>query len=339
MSDYKINPGWTGPRSPVKHSMKRRSSCIDYRDPRIYMFTMRKNPIMPDFSTITGDPHYLSDHPSGLGTKIILSPLGEIIKSKILAFPDFVPHAETYRFVIMPDHIHWLLRVRQRLLKPITSHIAASMGACTTAFALPAISPGKRFEPVFEPGINDRHLSKAGQLNTLKDYIADNPRRRLIKRLYPDFFQRNIRIILNSESYDAFGNAFLLKRDWLKPVHVRRRFTQAETESYIKECLVAVANGAVLISPFIHPAEKEIKSKALEMGGSVIRVSLSGFGKLFSPYKSEFELCRQGRLLLIARSNSPLRDIECRKSYADILNRFAETISDMDRSERGHLLI
>ena len=339
MQEYHINPDWKGYRSAIKHSMKRRCASIDYRDPRIYMFTLKKNPIMPDFSSISGDPHFLYDDPCGFGPRIVLSELGEILERNILSFSNFHPEVKNYRYVVMPDHVHWLLHVKSRLEKPITSYIGAAMGACTSAFGRPSLNPGKRFEPVFEKGINDRILSKSGQLKILKDYIADNPRRRLIKKFYSDFFQRNIRILFNSESYDAFGNPFLFKRDLLVPVHVRRRFTPAETDQYMKNILTMVENGAVLISPFIHPKEKEIRAEALKMGGSVIRVSLTGFGPLFSPYKSEFEICREGRLLLIARSGSPLRNDSCRRSDADILNRFAESIAETDRSIRGRLIL
>ncbi len=52
--------------------------------------------------------------------------------------------------------------------------------------------------------------------------------------------------------------------------------------------------------PFIHPAEKKIMRQTLEMGGSVIRLTDCGFEDRFKPRGKDFEICSEGRLLLMA---------------------------------------
>ena len=100
-------------------------------------------------------------------------------------------------------------------------------------------------------GINDRIVFDQEQLDILIRYIADNPRRLLIKRLYPDLFRRNLSVNINGDVVDCVGNMFLLRKP-LMAVHVRRKWSAGEVEAYKARCIEAALNGVVLISPFIH---------------------------------------------------------------------------------------
>lgn len=61
-----------------------------------------------------------------------------------------------------------------------------------------------------------------------------------------------------------------------------------------------VRNGGVLVSPFISPGEKDIARAALDAGGSVILMKPDGFKPYFKPHGKYFDLCAQGRLLILA---------------------------------------
>lgn len=262
------------------------------------------------------------------------------------------PEIEIYSFVIMPDHIHVLLRVREVLKVSGVSVFGYMMGACTGNFRkeLPAeaeasdavarqkglIQSDERLS-VFRKGVNDRILLRQGQLHTLKEYIIDNPRRLLVKRLYKDLFTRHVGLKIEGEEYVAFGNIYLLKLP-MHAVHVRRVFTTEERKDYHGRCVAAAVEGVSLISPFLSRYEKDIMEEAIEKGGGIIRVSLSGFGERFKPSGREFELCAEGRLLLLARVGSSLHEGKLRREDAVALNKVAETRKSLSQV-KGRLLI
>ena len=98
----------------------------------------------------------------------------------------------------------------------------------------------------------------------------------------------------------AYGNVFLL-RDYQKmPVRIHRRWTDDELESYRRRCFAVAANGGVLVSPFIHKWERAIRNEALEMGARIIHLRIDGFEDRFKPSGHDFDLCTEGRLLVLA---------------------------------------
>lgn len=46
-------------------------------------------------------------------------------------------------------------------------------------------------------------------------YVADNPRRYIYKKRYPDLFRRYLHLTLVNHEFAAFGNIFLLKEMYL----------------------------------------------------------------------------------------------------------------------------
>ena len=67
-----------------------------------------------------------------------------------------------------------------------------------------------------------------------------------------------------------------------------------------RDALDWVESGGVLVSPFISPGEKEIARAALDAGGSVILMKPDGFDRFFKLSGRYFELCLQGKLLILS---------------------------------------
>lgn len=123
---------------------------------------------------------------------------------------------EIFRFVVMPDHVHILLQIHDRLPKHLGQYVrwfkiqcsdavrelaetaartkqeaettptvaGQVLGANTptaTGQVLGAISPSKKIGP-FAPEYHDRILTGKGQLAHMVRYIEDNPRRLALKR-------------------------------------------------------------------------------------------------------------------------------------------------------------
>ncbi len=340
--------GYTGPLDGTKPSQNRRASFHDYCEPAIYMFTVKKNPDIPPFSRIEGNPRMLSgrDVP-----RVVHSEIDRILAEEILKTPKMRPTQIRIRqLMIMPDHVHIMLEVLTRLNYPVTKIVAQILSATTlNCRRCGLIQPSASAFDL--EGINDRILYGAGQLDILYNYIADNPRRYLIKKLHPDLFTRRsgIRFGNNNDAYkdlkveknpivrmDCVGNIFLLRQS-LKQVHVRSFWTDDQVLRFEEECRRHVTAGGVLISPFISPKERKIMHEAIERGGRVIRITDRGFGERWKPSGREFELCAEGRLLVMAESGISTRREEMHYRKASHLNRVAAHIVETAAAKKFYL--
>ena len=118
------------------------------------------------------------------------------------------------------------------------------------------------------PIINSHHDQYRRQLK----YVADNPRRLLLKRLHPELFFRKWEIILGDLSLTASGNIFLLHSPSLINVRFSRRYTPQQWHELKEQYLAVIYNRGTLISPFIHPEEKAIRDEAISQGANIIRI-------------------------------------------------------------------
>lgn len=122
----------------------------------------------------------------------IFTPLGENVKSEIESISTYHPKVAVTRYVIMPDHIHLVIFVKERLDKPLGSELAGFLGACTRHYRNmydiedPSIS-------LYEP-FHDQIIFNYEQLRRSIRYVEDNPRRLIIKRMYPHLFKRFLHV-------------------------------------------------------------------------------------------------------------------------------------------------
>ena len=95
---------------------------------------------------------------------------------------------------------------------PLGSMIAAFKAACTKKYQqeFPESRLAKENLPLFEPGFNDKIAFRAGAKDAFYNYIADNPRRYLIKKLCPEYFFHKLMIEINGTLCGIYGNLFLL---------------------------------------------------------------------------------------------------------------------------------
>lgn len=86
----------------------------DYKSRCIYHITMTKASGVPAFSRIAGSP----------GQPIVeRSQIGRIIEQQIRNFPHLCSALKVLQYVIMPDHIHFAIFVREQLPKALGSYI------------------------------------------------------------------------------------------------------------------------------------------------------------------------------------------------------------------------
>jgi hypothetical protein len=100
--------------------------------------------------------------------------------------------------------------------------------------------------------------------------------------------------------WSAYGNLFLLDRPEKFALRVSRSATEAQIAALCKDTLEKASQHIVFVSPFISNGEKEIAKAILSADtGDVILLKHDGFPPLFKPKGRYFDLCCQGRLLIL----------------------------------------
>lgn len=304
----------------------------DYTWRGVYMYTLTLKRGVPAFSTVSGTPHL---------PVVTLSDFGRAAEQLILAQPSFFP-CHIIDYVLMPDHIHLLFAVTRTLDRHVGHEMGALEGAIKRALLSlhPHLADTWRDVKIFDGNRpHDRIVKDDGQLQTCQRYVRDNPRRLLVRRLYPDLFRVYNHLRVGDREMAAYGNIFLLRDFQKKAVRIHRRWSQGELEAYIDECLAVTANGGVLVSPWIHPWERDIRDRAIALGGRIVTVRADGFRDRFKPCASEFALCQQGRLLLLAPwSDRPADTVTRREALSlnDLAAALAAVNADTPMSLAPH---
>ena len=163
-----------------------------------------------------------------------------------------------------------------------------------------------QLSPIFTEMPFVRAMSRRSQLPTTNRYIDKNPQRLATRRLKPGYLyvQRNIEIA--GRFYNAVGNMNLLHAESMIPVHVRRTMVEAaehgkidNLRNYMNSCVLAARNGAVMVSPFISPHEREVLTVLLREKHPIICLTSDKIGEYYKPSDSLFDACAAGRVLLL----------------------------------------
>lgn len=307
----------------LKSSMNRRARYHDYYEPCIYMITMLSNPAIGKLSEIKMDywGRVLAiKNEKGLCIDGARSRLLETYKT-----------LDIYNMVVMPDHIHMILRVLERTNFNLGNYLGAFKSFATQELAhiIAPDSYGKKIS-FFRPEFNDSICTTEGQLGKMKRYINDNPRRLYVKRQHKDYFSfHEIESIDGIQSrYIAYGNIDLLEHWNKKAIRISRRTTDMEMSGIQNRMVDAFRNGCVLVSPFISPGEKLIYRNYMEAGGKAIKIIPEGFSERYKPIGKEFELCSQGQLLIIGSCDYNAYSYTMNKQLAERLNSTAAQIAN-----------
>lgn len=305
-------------------SMLRRAVWNDYTDRQMYMITLVTEDRRTLFGEVVGRSDAPSDSPDAPAVR--LSELGFMVEREWWAASDHHPEIVVVALQMMPDHLHGILFVKEKMDKPLGMVIRGFKQSCNRHYrqlvlglppvpyvALPTQQTGQHTEQkrdrrgedrthglLFARNYNDRLLLKSGQLERWLNYLADNPRRLLMKREHPDLFrvQRNLQV--GTYTFSAIGNRFLLDCPELMQVQCSRSLTDSQIAAQTEECLAACRCGAVLVSPAISRGEKAIMHAAFEDGYPLIYIQENGFTELAKPGGKRMDACADGRLLILA---------------------------------------
>jgi REP element-mobilizing transposase RayT len=230
-----------------------------------------------------------------------LSPEGYCVREAWKAIPSFTPQIEAQELCVMPDHLHGILFAKEKLPRSLSAIIRGFKSGITSALRRTSQDPNLS---VFQEGFHDLVSLDVKSIKAYSAYIRDNPRRFCLKRAHPDLFTRLDHLssprLPKDLPWKGFGNPFLLDKPLRRAVRVSRSATVEEIEAQKVLLRETLHQGGVLISPFISPGEKEMVACAIEEGGSVIVLKHEGFPPLYKPSGAYFDLCAQGRLLILS---------------------------------------
>lgn len=230
----------------------------DYKAPCIYMITMT---LADRLSMALGKLVVDSDgngEASKITAHIELTAAGRAVEAQWRRMGEITPQIKPMDIVIMPDHIHGILRVTERLKRPLGQILAGFKTGSSKA----ATGQGG----LWSEGFQDSILFREGQLHSMFNYLRDNPRRLAVKRYYREFFrfkrevafevtskfaltseEQNERAALTSEEqngraaltsekqnllyFQAIGNESLLKAPTIFQVQCSRKILSYRRES------------------------------------------------------------------------------------------------------------
>ena len=286
----------------------RRAPWMDYKDPSILMITLVTTNRQPILGILKGET-------------IERTKLGQAIAEEINRIPTYngAESIEIYSYVIMPDHVHILLRVHDRLPKHIGQYIAWFKIKCTDACSALTGGPVSETMRPFASEYHDRILKGKNQLPHLVRYIQDNPRRLALKRANKDLFRIRQNQLIGTIQCTVLGNIFLIERPLRQVLQCSRRLTQEQIDNLKADCLREAADGTIYVTAAISEGEKQIARALREAGFPLIILLEKGFPapddphyNYFKPQGVYFEACAAGKLLLI----EPHRDLLDREDIA-----------------------
>ena len=328
----------------------------DYKSPCIYQITItladRRSETLGRLvidSDGGGDPIQVEAH-------VELTAAGRAVEAEWRRMGELTPAIRPLEIQVMPDHIHGILRVTERLARPLGQILAGfKTGSSKAATGRPGF---------WSEGFQDTILFREGQLEKMFNYLRDNPRRLAVKRLYRRFFtvKRDLAVEVQNNGgglalhFQAIGNEALLKAPMIFQVQCSRAYlayrrvakpggglkiardeagrpiVERETPEFgekLKMLLSMAEKGAVLISPCISDGEREIARRALEANAKLITLSNKGFSPLFKPSGRAFDSAGEGRLLMLAPAGWPYCSGEKKMTRFDAcaLNRIAQLMA------------
>ena len=305
------------------------------------MITMVTEERKPLFGKVVGQSEEVA--PSPEAPHIELSALGAEIEKIWLTISSFHPEVSVIALQMMPDHLHAVFFVKEKIEKPLGKVLLGVKQACNQAFremmpvefvavAQQHAQQSRDNGLLFAKGFNDQILLRDGQLERWLNYLKDNPRRLLMKRERPDLFRVQRGLTFAGLQFSAIGNRFLLERPVRIQVQCSRSITEADLQAKTAFCLQAARQGAVLVSPAISKGEKAIMRAAFNEGLPLIYLQENGFTDLAKPGGLRMDACARGQLLILAPWEHHNEKLTIKRGQCLQLNEMARAICEAPKA-------
>ena len=299
---------------------------FDYRKPFFYMVTLKKLRGVRAFSEIG---------PEGLVANEITRRFEAVIRAFHKRW--FVV-APITTFVVMPDHLHLLIKIEDvlerlhlgkivyQLMKALSESYWEAIGGAAADGAAgrktfagegetngtdggderavslaTASSVSPKPLPIFEPEWHDWIVKKRGQLAAFSRYIRENPERAWLRKVNAQYFGKVRTVEFLDRKWFAYGNTAILNLPVLVAVkgHRTTKPESAEWKALAAGCS-RIGPGGVGVGTFMSPLEKICGNAIYAAGGSLIVLSPEGFGERWHPPREKERLCAVGRMLFLS---------------------------------------
>ena len=299
--------------------MKRRRVGHDYRGRCVYMITVAVEGRRPLLGTVTGD---------GEAVTAAFEPslLGEAIVKELHSIPEHYTQVAIWQAQMMPDHLHFILFIQERLPVHLGQVINGFKVGCNRVYRslMEAVDTPAM---LWENGYNDRILEGPGHLQRMKQYLRDNPRRLALKRHHSDLFTVKRGVKAGGHEFAALGNVFLLDAPLRLAVQCSRDLIEEQINATRDRFMEQARDGAVLISPSISEGEKKVMRAAFEQGYPTIILLENGFSDMAKPGGRRFDACAAGQLLLLAPWQHHNDDRAITRDKCLLLNEMARDLA------------
>ncbi len=304
----------------------RRFHDYDYSRGASLFITISTEPRRPCFGAV-------------VNAQLVHTPLGKAVCEALENFPLFHPGFTIHGYVVMPDHVHFNLRIEPGMADPLKRLGLAIRGfkRYTTALALrdgaiaqqdasvrgcaqqeasggraqqeASILPcdGSSHGSLWQAGYHDHICVSRAFIEAVQRYMAGNPLKWEMQHNQPAFLR--IREPLLSPRLDpgaywrGVGNVSLLEAGRkIVSVRVSRRCGAAEHAEALRRLSVAINKGYALLSGFTSPGEHEVRDMALARPDAKLIVALPS--RLAYGYKPDSRFLKplfEGRCLIIAQ--------------------------------------
>ena len=311
-----------------KKATMKRLKGFDYRKPYFYMVTLKRLVGLLAFSQITEDADPPKDA-KGWPCYLIANEITRAFAAVIMGFAaKWRGLAPIDCFVIMPDHIHLLIRILDTGDQlPLGSYVHQLMRALAieswrVTGCPPPGSPGgerggtgpaaqdssvvrgapsPRISPVFERDWHDWIVKKDGQLAAFTRYIRENPERAWLRRVNRRYFGRVRKVFFLGREWFAYGNTAILELPVLKAVkgHRTTKLGSAEWDAMVADC-GRIGPGGAGVGTFMSPLEKECGNAIAASDGKWVVLSPEGFYDRWHPPREKERFCAEGRMLFLS---------------------------------------
>ena len=311
-----------------KKATMKRLKGFDYRKPYFYMVTLKRLVGLLAFSQITEDADPPKDA-KGWPCYLIANEITRAFAAVIMSFAaKWRGLAPIDCFVIMPDHIHLLIRILDTGDQlPLGSYVHQLMRALAIEYwrvtgcppqgshggerggTGPAAqnssvvrgAPASRISPVFERDWHDWIVKKDGQLAAFTRYIRENPERAWLRRVNRRYFVQVRKVSFLGREWFAYGNTAILELPVLKAVkgHRTTKPGSAEWDAMVADC-GRIGPGGAGVGTFMSPLEKECGNAIAASGGNWVVLSPEGFYDRWHPPREKERFCAEGRMLFLS---------------------------------------
>ena len=238
---------------------------------------------------------------------VLLSDFGRQVLECIEAIPRFNPGISLLEYVLMPDHLHMVLRIVPGLAEPLQV-----LGAAMRKFKSYTTTLARRqhgLSTIWQQGYHDRICVSRRFIEAVTRYIRYNPLKYELMYNHPQYM--HIREPIDSPRLDVddfwkgIGNVDLLSPDAkLLSLRVSRKVAARNLPHVISRIEDAVRAGYVVISGFISPGEVAVRDMLLEnKAARFVHILPSCMKNGHRPDSRYLPPLAEGRFLEIAEGN------------------------------------